>query len=61
MYPGRTTDTVMAFWFAFKFLQESLPRYTSSNYLRKKGSAWTTLGQRRRVVKNPYYAKSEAG
>jgi phage terminase large subunit-like protein len=59
-YPGRTTDTVLSFWFAWKWLQESAPKYKSSNYLRQKGSAWSSLGNRRKVIKNPYYAKPEA-
>jgi hypothetical protein len=54
-YPGRTTDTVMATWFAWKQLHETAPRYKSSNYL-KKPMAWTQSGiQRRRVVRNPIY------
>ena len=58
-YPGRTTDTVMAFWFAWRWLQESAPRFQSSNYLRSPGSAWSSLGKRRKIVKNPYYARRE--
>ncbi len=54
-YPGRTTDTVMAFWFAWRRLQEEGPRFKSSNYLRGAKSPWTSLGNRRRTVKNPYY------
>jgi phage terminase large subunit-like protein len=56
-YPGRTTDTVMAFWFAWKQLQETGPKYKSSNYLRKP-MAWGSRSSmnRRRVVQNPYYA-----
>lgn len=55
-YPGRTTDTVMACWFAWKCLQESAPKFKTSNYLRQSGSAWKSLGARRKVIKNPYYA-----
>jgi hypothetical protein len=53
-YPGKTTDTVMAFWFAWKYLQQSGPKYQSYNRLRKR--EW---GKRmsKRVVKNPYYAR----
>ncbi len=58
-YPGRTTDTVMAFWFAWKRLNESAPKFTSSNYLRGPKSSWRAMGNRR-VLKNPYYAKLNA-
>ncbi|MHB8742572.1 MAG: phage terminase large subunit family protein [Sulfuricaulis sp.] len=59
-YPGKTTDTVMAFWFAWKNLQEAAPRFKSSNYLRKPGSSWSALGARRRTIKNPYYTQRAA-
>lgn len=55
-YPGgRTTDTVMALWFAWKLAQESAPKYKSINRLHDP--APTTWGRRtsRRVVKNPHY------
>lgn len=58
-YPGRTTDTVMAFWFAWRQLQESAPKYKSSNYLRKPGSAWSSMGTRRKMIQNPYYKKQQ--
>jgi phage terminase large subunit-like protein len=59
-YPDyRTSDTVMAFWFAWKNLQDTASRWKSSNYLRKPGSAWTSMGARKRVIKNPYYAQKE--
>jgi hypothetical protein len=59
-YPGRTTDTVMALWFAWKQLQETGPKYKSSNYM-KKPMAWTYgSSQRRRTVRNPYYPRVEA-
>ena len=51
--------TVMAFWFAWRNLQESAPRFKSSNYLRGPHSAWSTLGRRRRVIQNPYYKQKE--
>lgn len=51
MYPGRYTDTVMAFWIAWLALQQSAPRFQSSNYL-KKPLAW---GSHRRTVRNPHY------
>lgn len=58
---GRTSDTVMAFWFAWKFLQESLPRYESFNRLDTSRSVWGSrprFGQR--TVKNPYYDREGA-
>jgi predicted phage terminase large subunit-like protein len=57
-YPGRYSDTVMAFWFAWKQLQETGPKYKSSNYL-KKPMAWGTRSGRR-IQHNPYYERSEA-
>ena len=51
-YPDyRTTDTVMAFWFAWKNLQDPGARVTSSNYLRQAKSPWGTLGKRKRMTK----------
>ena len=60
-YPGRTTDTVMAFWFAWKELQESAPRFTSFNRLdrNKQTRFWAQRPLRGRSVKNPIYEKSE--
>jgi hypothetical protein len=55
-YPGRTTDTVMAFWFAWRAATEGGPRYTSYNRLRKPETFWGRKAMGRRVVKNPYYA-----
>jgi hypothetical protein len=50
----------MALWFAWKQLQETGPKYKSSNYM-KKPMAWTYgSSQRRRTVRNPYYPKVEA-
>jgi hypothetical protein len=59
MYPGRTTDTVMSMWFAWRAAMESAPRYKSFNRLRNpKMTRWgkTTSG---RTVKNPYYERSD--
>ncbi len=61
MYPGRFTDTVMAFWFAWRDLQVATAKYKSFN-------RFTTDGKRPlvgraaapagvRVVPNPYYQK----
>lgn len=58
-YPdGRTSDTVMSFWFGWKFLQESAPKYESFNRLDAGRSAWGKNQPRFgvRVVQNPYYA-----
>ena len=59
MWPmkGVTSDTVMAFWFAWRALQEAAPKYQSTTYL-KRPLAWQ--GPRnRRVLLNPYYADSQ--
>jgi hypothetical protein len=54
-YPGRTTDTVMALWFAWKRMQEQAPRFQSYNRLvtpEKRmyaGRSWRT------TVRNPAY------
>ena len=60
-YPGRTTDTVMATWFAWKQLQESAPKFMSFNRLdsNAKTKFWGQRPMRGRVVKNPIYVKSE--
>ena len=57
-YPGRTTDTVMAFWFAWKKLKESTPKYQSFNRLaRGRQQFWGRRPMSGRMVKNPYYVK----
>ena len=60
-YPGRTTDTVMATWFAWKELQESAPRFTSFNRLdkNKRTQFWSQRPLRGKTVRNPIYVKSE--
>jgi predicted phage terminase large subunit-like protein len=60
-YPGRTTDTVMSFWMAWRALQQSAPRYKSFNRLQDPQPTW--LGRRlsRRTVQNPIYAKPPEG
>lgn len=57
-YPsGRTTDTVMATWIAWRGVEEGRPVYESFNRLEKKPLAWGTgAPQGRRVLKNPFYA-----
>jgi hypothetical protein len=54
-YPGRTTDTVMALWFAWKAAQQEAPRYKAINRLAQRGSMWGRASSRR-VVRNPAYA-----
>lgn len=59
-FPGRTTDTVMAFWFAWRAAQEGAPRFRSFNRLREP--KMTSMGRRTRsrMVKNPYYVRESA-
>jgi phage terminase large subunit-like protein len=52
-YPGRTTDTVMAFWFAWRAIKETGSRYLSTSYL-EKPLAWNRQ-RGRNVLINPYY------
>jgi hypothetical protein len=56
-FPGRTTDTVMALWFAWKALQEQGPRYTSYNRLERPRMSYHAKGAGRRSVQNPAYAQ----
>lgn len=56
-YPGRTTDTVMAFWFAWKALEETAPKYMSFNRLKRPLLKHGTPG--RRKVRNPWYDRGE--
>jgi hypothetical protein len=55
-YPGRTTDTVMAMWFAYRALQESMPKFGSLNRLQKDAPMWNRRISRR-VIRNPAYAQ----
>jgi predicted phage terminase large subunit-like protein len=58
MYPdARTTDTVMAAWFAWLAADESAPKFKSFNRLRSP--RMTEWGKRtsRRTIPNPYYVK----
>ncbi len=59
-YPGRTTDTVMALWFAWKALQEQGPRYPSYNRLERPRPSIYARGAGRRTVQNPAYATRSA-
>jgi phage terminase large subunit-like protein len=56
---GRTTDTVMSFWFAWRDLQITAPLFKSFNRLDTTHTAWGPRAPRMgtRVVKNPYYLK----
>ena len=56
-YPGRTTDTVMALWFAWRTAQESAPRFQSHHYIKKP--LWNRAN-RGRFVRNPHYERTEA-
>jgi len=53
-YPGRTTDTVMAFWFAYRALQEALPKFSSVNRLKRDAPMWNKRISRR-MIRNPAY------
>ena len=61
MYPdSRTTDTVMAFWFAWRSLQISAPKMPSYNRLLDKAGKGLRPWSPRRVksVRNPIYANT---
>ncbi len=58
-YPGRTDDTVMAFWFAWRKAMQGSNTYRSFSELERRGSMWAPVG--RRVVKNPAYAMYRPG
>lgn len=58
-YPGRTTDTVMAFWIAWRALQVAAPKYQCTNRLAKK-PFWGRKVAGRKTVRNPYYEVPEA-
>jgi hypothetical protein len=56
MYPGgKTTDTVMALWFAWKAAQETAPKYASFNRLEKSRDNMFARKGGRRSVQNPAY------
>jgi phage-related protein len=58
-YPGRTTDTVMAFWFAWRKLQEFAPKYGSINRLKTEAPVWNRRLSRR-MIRNPAYLQGAA-
>ena len=56
MYPaGKTTDTVMALWFAWKTAQDASPRYASYNRLEVPTKSMFVDKGGRRVIRNPAY------
>lgn len=60
MFPdGRTSDTVMAFWFAWRALEVAAPRWTSVNRLERDAPLWNKR-LNRRVIRNPAYRQTEA-
>jgi len=56
MYPGRTTDTVMALWMAWRQAQEQTPVYSSFNRLTKR-MPWDAVQRPKRAWVNPYFVK----
>jgi hypothetical protein len=58
MYPsGRTTDTVMALWFAWRAAQMGLNRMRTVNRLHNGAHKEFWKQQtKRRTLRNPYYA-----
>lgn len=59
-YPGKTTDTVMAMWFAWLAAQVNAPRFKAYNRLQRHGSIWTRQQSVGRMVQNPVYVREEA-
>jgi hypothetical protein len=57
-YPGRTTDTVMAFWFAWRALESSAPQYPSFSRLPRE-SPFLARNLGRRMVRNPAYSQQQ--
>lgn len=55
---GRTNDTVMALWFAWRHAQEDGPRFRSINRLVENKSMWGRP-QRGKKIRNPYYERPE--
>jgi hypothetical protein len=57
-YPGKTTDTVMAFWFAWRGLESTAPLYPSFSRLPREAPFLSRqLG--RRMVQNPAYVQND--
>jgi hypothetical protein len=55
MYPdSRTTDTVMALWFAWRELEQAMPAFKTLNRLERDAPMWNRrIG--RKIIKNPAY------
>ena len=60
-YPGRTTDCVMALWFAWLAAMENANTMRSINRLHKPSTYWGRKAVGRRVVKNPFYDRQTVG
>lgn len=60
-YPGNTTDTVMALWFAWRETMGQAPRWKAANrFDRPQDYSWPQPGRLgMQVIKNPYYEKAE--
>jgi hypothetical protein len=58
-YPGKTTDTVLAFWFAWRQAMQKSPQYQSFSRLSKHKFWRRQLGTR--VIQNPAYYQGVAG
>ena len=54
MYPGKTTDTVMGFWFAWLYLERAAPKFQSYSRLPVEAPMWSRRLSRR-VIRNPAY------
>lgn len=58
-YPGRTTDTVLALWFAWYASEMMAPAFSSFNRLKKQAPYWhKKIGRRARP--NPFYDREVA-
>jgi phage terminase large subunit-like protein len=57
-YPGRTTDTVMALWFAWRALESTGAKFPSFSRLPRE-SPFLHRQLRRRVIRNPAYEQTE--
>ena len=56
-HPGKTTDCVMAFWFAWLGLRAGTVGRGSYNRLKKPVAIRSAGFNRRRIVRNPFYAR----
>jgi predicted phage terminase large subunit-like protein len=61
MFPdGRTTDTVMAFWFAWRALEVSAPIFGAMNRLERDAPMWSRTLHRRQIINPAYRQRGEA-